>query len=175
MVASRLAGMTLIAEAGRPVAPLLPSGLDTPVVVIDLDVVERNATRLQGELDARAVAPRPHAKTHKSLALGRIQLDAGAKGITVGNLGEAEVFADGGFDDIFIAYPVWAVGPKASRLRALHERPELHLRVGFDSIEGAERLAAAVKGTGHALRVVLELDPGNGRTGAPAAEAGEIG
>jgi D-serine deaminase-like pyridoxal phosphate-dependent protein len=166
--------MTLIAEAGRPVAPLLPSGLDTPVVVIDLDVVARNATRLQGELDARSVALRPHAKTHKSLALGRIQLDAGAKGITVGNLGEAEVFADGGFEDIFIAYPVWAVGPKASRLRGLHERPGLGLRIGFDSIEGAERLAAAVKGTTQRLQVILELDPGNRRTGAPAIDAADI-
>src|SRR4051794_9504376 len=166
--------MTLVAGIGRPLAPLLPSGLDTPVVVIDLDVVERNATRLQGELDARAVALRPHAKTHKSLALGRIQLDAGAKGITVGNLGEAEVFADGGFDDIFIAYPVWAVGPKASRLRSLHERPGLGLRIGFDSIEGAERLAAAVKGTTQRLQVILELDPGNRRTGAPATDAADI-
>src|SRR3954447_202687 len=143
--------MRLAERARGPAAPLVASRPATPAVVIDLDVVERNAARLQAELDARGVALRPHAKTHKSLALGRIQIAAGAKGITVGNLGEAEVFADGGFDDIFIAYPVWAAGSQASRLRALHERPGLHLRVGFDSIEGAERLAAAVKGTGHPL------------------------
>jgi D-serine deaminase-like pyridoxal phosphate-dependent protein len=166
--------MTLLTATGRPAAPRLPWSVDTPAVVIDLDVVERNATRLQAELDARGIALRPHAKTHKSLALGRIQLEAGARGITVGNLGEAEVFATGGFDDVLIAYPVWAVGPKASRLRALHERPGLQLAVGFDSIAGAERLAAAVAGSMRPLAVMLELDPGNRRTGTPVARAGEI-
>jgi D-serine deaminase-like pyridoxal phosphate-dependent protein len=157
-----------------PLAPSLPPGLDTPALVIDLDIVERNAARLAGELAARGVALRPHAKTHKSLAIARVQLDAGAIGLTVGTLGEAEAFAAGGIDDLFIAYPLWAVGPKAGRLRALHERPGLRLAVGFDSVAGAERLAAAVRGSGRSLRVLLELDPGNGRTGAPPGEAGAI-
>jgi len=83
----------------------------------------------------------------------------------VGNLGEAEVLAAGGIDDIFIAYPIWAEGPKAERLRALHDRGGLRLLVGFDSAGGAERLAAAVAGSGRPLRVMLELDPGYHRTG----------
>jgi D-serine deaminase-like pyridoxal phosphate-dependent protein len=156
-------------------APPLPEGLDTPAVVIDLDIVDHNARRLAGSLGARGIALRPHVKTHKSLALARIQLDAGARGITVGNLGEAEVFAAGGFDDILIAYPIWAEGAKASRLRALAAMPGLALAVGFDSIDGARRLAAAVNGLDRPLRVLLELDPGNRRTGAPAMEAGAIG
>jgi D-serine deaminase-like pyridoxal phosphate-dependent protein len=155
-------------------APELPSGIDTPAVVIDLDIVERNARRLQEALSARGIALRPHAKTHKSLALGRLQLDAGARGLTVGNLGEAEAFANGGVDDLFIAYPIWAEGAKAARLRALHDRRDLRLRVGFDSIDGARRLAASVAGSDRALDVVLELDPGNRRTGAPPDRAGEI-
>ena len=155
-------------------APPLPPGLDTPAVVIDLDVVERNAARLAGAMQARGIALRPHAKTHKSPDLARIQLAHGARGITVGNLGEAEVFAAAGITDLFIAYPVWAAGPKAARLRALHEDAAVDLAVGFDSVEGAERLAAAVAGLPRALPVVLELDPGNGRTGAPPARAGEI-
>jgi D-serine deaminase-like pyridoxal phosphate-dependent protein len=155
-------------------APRLPTGLDTPTVVIDLDIVERNARRLGGALAARGIALRPHAKTHKSVALARLQLDAGASGLTVGNLGEAEVFAAAGLDDIFVAYPVWAAGPKSSRLRALHDLERLKLIVGFDSIEGAERLAAAVSGSHRHLSVMLELDPGNRRTGAPAERAGEI-
>ena len=158
----------------RPDAPLLPQGLDTPALVIDLDIVERNARRLAEALGRRSIALRPHVKTHKSLRLGRLQLEAGARGITVGTLGEAEVFAGGGFDDVFLAYPVWAEGPKAARLRALHERPGWRFTVGFDSIEGARRLAGAVAGTGKPLPVVLELDPGNRRTGAPADRAGEI-
>ena len=159
---------------GVPAAPRLPDGLDTPALVIDLDIVERNSRRLGDALAARGIALRPHAKTHKSVALARIQLEAGARGITVGNLGEAEVFAAGGIDDVFIAYPVWTDGLKAARIRALHERPGLRLAVGFDSAEGARRLAAAVAGTGRSLRVVLELDPGNKRTGAPVEHAGEI-
>jgi len=154
--------------------PALPAGLDTPALVVDLDVAERNARRLGDALAARGIALRPHVKTHKSLALGRIQLAAGARGITVGNLGEAEVFADGGFDDIVVAYPVWAAGPKAARLRALHARPGLRLAVGFDSVAGAERLADAVRGRPRPLPVVLELDPGNRRTGAPPAQAGTL-
>jgi D-serine deaminase-like pyridoxal phosphate-dependent protein len=154
--------------------PVLPAGLDTPVLVIDIGIVEANARRLGDQLRDRGVALRPHTKTHKSVALARIQLAAGASGITTGTLGEAEVMANGGIDDIFIAYPVWAVGPKAERLAALHARDGLRLSVGFDSIAGAERLAAAV-GRGTApLRVVLEVDPGYGRTGVPAAQAGAI-
>jgi D-serine deaminase-like pyridoxal phosphate-dependent protein len=155
-------------------APELPGGLDTPAVVIDVDIVERNARRLGDALAKRGIALRPHAKTHKSLELARIQLDAGARGITVGTLGEAEVFAAAGFDDLFVAYPVWAAGPKAARLRSLLDISRLRLSVGFDSIAGAERLAAAVKGSQRAIRGVLELDPGNRRTGAPPDRAGEI-
>ena len=126
------------------------------------------------ELGRRGIALRPHAKTHKSVALGRLQVDAGARGLTVGNLGEAEVFAAGGLDDLFVAYPIWADGPKAGRLRALHDIDGLRLKVGFDSIAGAERLAAAVAGSRRPLAVMLELDPGNRRTGAPAQAAGLI-
>ncbi|HYK95816.1 MAG TPA: alanine racemase [Candidatus Dormibacteraeota bacterium] len=156
------------------VPPRLPADIDTPAVVIDLDIVERNARRLGDALAARGIALRPHAKTHKSVALARLQLEAGASGLTVGNLGEAEVFAAAGLDDVFIAYPVWAEGPKAARLGVLHEIMGLRLVVGFDSIEGAERLAAAVAGSRRRLAVMLELDPGNRRTGAPADRAGEI-
>ena len=161
-------------DAPLIVAPRLPDGIDTPALVVDLDIVERNAARMAALMRDRGIALRPHAKTHKSVALGRIQLDHGASGITVGNLGEAEVFAAAGFDDIFIAYPIWVDGPKASRLRALHERDGLRLAVGFDSVEGAERLTTAVAGL-PALPVMLELDPGNRRTGARPEDAGAIG
>jgi D-serine deaminase-like pyridoxal phosphate-dependent protein len=155
------------------VPPTLPLGIDTPALVIDLDVVERNAARVAGEVAAAGIALRPHVKTHKSLGLARIQLEAGARGLTVGNIGEAEVFAAAGFDDLLIAYPVWVDGPKAARLRALHELDGLRLTVGFDSVAGAQHLAAAVAGL-RPLPVMVELDPGNARTGALPAEAGTI-
>jgi D-serine deaminase-like pyridoxal phosphate-dependent protein len=156
-----------VTERSKPAAdasvPPIPAGLDTPCLVVDLDVVEANARRLQAEMDARGVRLRPHVKTHKSVALGRIQLEVGAVGLTVGTLGEAEVFATAGLTDLFIAYPVWAVGPKATRLRALHDAVDV--AVGFDSVAGAERLAAAVAGSRRPLRARLEIDSGGHRTG----------
>ena len=154
--------------------PRLPSGLDTPALAIDLDIVESNAELMAAAMDARGVALRPHTKTHKSIALAHIQLAAGAQGITVGTLGEAEVMAEAGFDDIFIAYPLWAAGSKAGRLRALRDRPRLRLSVGFDSALAAEQLGAATAGTGGPLEVVLEVDPGYHRTGVPPADAGTL-
>src|SRR3954469_23527416 len=128
----------------RPMAPPLPDGLDTPALVIDLDVVERNAQRMAEAMASLGIALRPHVKTHKSVALARLQLEQGATGITVGTLGEAEVMAEGGIGDIFLAYPIWAVGAKAERVRALAERPDLTFAVGVDSVEGAQRLARAM-------------------------------
>jgi D-serine deaminase-like pyridoxal phosphate-dependent protein len=149
-----------------PTALSLPGGLDTPALVVFVGVVEANARRLQDQLDRRGVALRPHAKTHKSVRIGRLQVEAGARGLTVGTLGEAEVFAAAGFDDLLVAYPILADGPKAARLRALHDALP-GLRVGVDSAEGARRLAAAARGAGggRRLRVVVEVDPGNRRTG----------
>jgi D-serine deaminase-like pyridoxal phosphate-dependent protein len=158
----------------EPQAPRLPGGVDTPALVIDLDVVEANTRRMQAAMDAAGIALRPHTKTHKSVALARLQVEAGARGITVGTLGEAEVMAEGGLDDIFIAYPLWAEGPKADRLRALHDRDGLRLAVGLDSVPAAELLAAAVRGSSRPLRVLIEIDPGNHRTGVAATDAGAL-
>jgi D-serine deaminase-like pyridoxal phosphate-dependent protein len=168
--------MTTVVPSEALTFPALPADLDTPRVVVDLARVAANIERLQSEMDRRGIALRPHAKTHKSVAVARMQLAAGARGITVGTLGEAEVFAGAGIDDVFLAYPIWADGPKAGRLRALHARAP-RLRVGIDSIGGAERLAAAVAGTGarEPMIVLVEVDPGNHRTGlASPAEVVEV-
>jgi D-serine deaminase-like pyridoxal phosphate-dependent protein len=143
--------------------PELPTDLATPSIVVDLDIVARNIERLAAGARDRGVALRPHVKTHKSVALARMQLEAGAAGITVGTVGEAEVMAAGGIDDIFIAYPIWAVGARAERIAELHRT--VTLSVGIDSVEGAERLARAVEGTGRTLTVLVEIDSGGRRTG----------
>jgi D-serine deaminase-like pyridoxal phosphate-dependent protein len=157
-----------------PIAPVIPDGLDTPALVIDLDIVERNARRMADAMAERGVALRPHVKTHKTVGLARIQFAHGARGITVGTLGEAEVMADGGIDDIFLAYPLWAVGPKAKRLRALAERSDLTFAVGVDSVAAAQRLAAAMDGSPRRLRVAIEVDPHYGRTGVAAERSGDV-
>lgn len=158
----------------QPIAPPLPTGLDTPCLVIDLDVVERNAWRMAEAAAARGVALRPHIKTHKSIALARLQLAAGAAGITVGTLGEAEVMAAGGVDDIFLAYPLWVDDAKAARLRVLLERPGLRLTIGVDSVAGVAQLASALAGAARRPAVLIELDPGYGRTGVAPAAAGAV-
>lgn len=174
--AYRLGRMTADpATAPSPIAPPLPDGLDTPALVIDLDVVERNARRMATAAAERGIALRPHVKTHKSIALARLQMDSGAAGITVGTLGEAEVMAEGGIGDIFLAYPVWAAAPKAARLRALAERPDRQFAVGADSVAGVAQLARAMSGSNARLRVVIEIDPHYGRTGVTPEAVVEIG
>jgi D-serine deaminase-like pyridoxal phosphate-dependent protein len=152
-----------VADPTWDIAPL-PPGLDTPCLIVDLDRAEANARRMSAAAAERGVALRPHVKTHKSIALARLQLDAGAAGITVGTLGEAEVMAADGIDDIFVAYPVWAEGTKADRLRSIHAKTPLI--VGVDSAAGADHLAAAVAGLSEPLRVLVEIDSGGHRTGA---------
>jgi D-serine deaminase-like pyridoxal phosphate-dependent protein len=159
--------------ADRAVATVfaLPEGISTPALVVDIDRVDRNIRRMAEAVATRGIDLRPHIKTHKSVLVARRQLAAGAAGITVGTLGEAEVMAAAGIDDIFIAYTVIPDGSKAARLRALHEA--IRLRVGVDSVAGARSVAAAVAGCRRPLEVLVEVDSGELRTGvaSPAAAA----
>src|SRR5262245_10305478 len=103
-------GAILLAIAARPWFEATMEGamhvteLDTPVLTIDLDIVERNIATTQRYFDERGIRFRPHIKTHKLPILAHKQIDAGAVGITVQKLGEAEVMAAAGIRDIFIAY-----------------------------------------------------------------------
>lgn len=147
----------------------LPDDIETPCPVVDADVLERNIAGMAARLAERGVGLRPHTKTSKCIEIVRRQVAAGVVGLTVATLGEAEVLADAGFDDLFQAYPLWAGRPdRARRLRALHER--CTFMVGVESVEAAEALGRAVAGSAKSLRVLVELDPGLHRTGvAPDA------
>jgi D-serine deaminase-like pyridoxal phosphate-dependent protein len=146
--------------------------LDTPAVVIDLDRVEERIAGMAIAMRERGVALRPHTKTHKSIELARRQVAAGASGLTVATLGEAEVFADAGIDDLFVAYPLVAQGPKVARLCALAERTTLS--VGADSAAAVEALAAATAGAARRPAVLIEIDVGGHRTGVRPSEAGRL-
>jgi D-serine deaminase-like pyridoxal phosphate-dependent protein len=115
------------------------------------------------------MALRPHAKTHKCWEIARRQLEAGAGGLTVATVSEAEIFAEAGCTDLFIAYPLWADDRRGARLRALAQR--CSLRVGIDSAAGAQALA---RNAGTAFEVLVEVDSGHHRTGVPAPAAGEV-
>ena len=92
--------------------------LETPFLTSDLDAVERNIARAQEYCDSHGLALRPHVKTHKQARIARMQLDAGAVGITCQKLGEAEVMADAGVEDILVTFPVLGE-TKVERLAAL--------------------------------------------------------
>src|SRR6201994_4957112 len=87
-----------------PLAAKIAREYGTPVAVIDMDKVERNIARVQKTVEAAGVANRPHIKTHKSPMLAKMQIAAGAKGITCQKIGEAEVMAEAGIDNILISY-----------------------------------------------------------------------
>jgi D-serine deaminase-like pyridoxal phosphate-dependent protein len=148
------------------------AGIDTPALVVDLDRMEAAIARMAGAMAERGVALRPHAKTHKSLEVARRQIDAGADGLTVGTIGEAEVFADGGIDDLFIAYPLVPLGPKAARLRALAARARL--RVGVDSETGVRVVADALDADREGVRLLVEIDSGGRRSGVAPDRAGAV-
>jgi D-serine deaminase-like pyridoxal phosphate-dependent protein len=140
----------------------------TPRVVFDETVVGSNIERMAAFARRSRIALRPHVKTHKSIALARMQLEAGAVGITVATIGEAEVFAAAGFDDIFLAYPLWVDESNASRLAKVAGRARL--RVGLASADGARQLARHAPG----VEVVVEVDSGHHRTGVQPDAAGAL-
>jgi|SRR5438128_704475 len=145
--------------------------LETPVVLVDLDVLDRNIARMAESARSRSVRLRPHAKTHKVLEIGRRQVEAGAAGLSVAKTSEAEVFAEAGFDDLFVAYPVVGAD-KARRLLALAERLR-RLAVGVDSVEGAATLAGVFREANRVLDVMLKVDVGLHRVGVLPERARE--
>lgn len=148
------------------------SELETPCIVIDMEKARENIARMQREIDACGCALRPHIKTHKMPLFARMQVAAGAKGITCAKVSEAEVMADGGLEDIFIAYPM--VGDfRIRRALALSCRLK-RLILAVDSLEGAQRLSDAALEWGKRLEVRLEIDTGAGRTGIRRAQAVEL-
>lgn len=142
----------------------------TPSVVVDRDVLDRNIARMAAHAAVNRLDLRPHAKTHKCAAIAARQLAAGACGLTVATVSEAEFFVDNGCEDVFIAYPVWADRNRATRLRALAER--CRLRVGVDSADGAEALARGVAPL--TIEVLVEVDSGHHRTGVCPESAADV-
>lgn len=143
---------------------------ETPVGCVDLDRARANADRVVEYVRRHGFAWRPHIKTHKSLTIARMQLDAGARGLTVATLREAEVMATL-TDDLLLAYP--PVG--SAKLDRLLELPvEVDLKVALDSTEVLDALARAAEGRGRSVGVLVEQDLGMGRVGV-ASSADVVG
>ena len=145
-----------------PLAAKIAREYGTPCAVIDMDRVERNIARVQARCDAAGVANRPHIKTHKSPVLAQLQVKAGAQGITCQKIGEAEVMAAAGIDNILISYNL--IGEeKMARLGALQTKAEM--TVAADNATVIEGLPQAAASSGRTLSVVVECDTGRKRAG----------
>jgi D-serine deaminase-like pyridoxal phosphate-dependent protein len=142
--------------------------LDTPLIAVDLDLLERNIAEMAALATSYGVSLRPHAKTHKSPRIARMQLGAGAIGLTCAKLGEAEVLVDqGGVTDILIAYPI--VGDiKIRRLLDLLDRARVVVAV--DTHQAAAGLSQAISASDRTLDVYLEVNTGQDRAGARAGQ-----
>lgn len=143
--------------------------LETPAALIDVQRMRRNIDRMQHRLDALGVRFRPHVKTSKCLPVVQAQLAAGARGITVSTLKEAEQFFAAGIDDI--VYAVCIVPGKLAQVLALRRRG-CDLKILTDSVEGAQAIARFGREHGEAFEVWIEVDVDGHRSGvAPDAEA----
>lgn len=146
--------------------------LDTPVLVIDLNRVEANINEMAERASSTGVRLRPHTKTHKMPEFARLQVEAGARGITCAKVGEAEVMVGAGFDDVLIAYPIY--GPeKLARLQKLRE--QARILVSLDSVEVAQGLGRLGVSSGEPIEIYVEVDTGHHRMGrAPGGPTLEL-
>jgi D-serine deaminase-like pyridoxal phosphate-dependent protein len=144
--------------------------VDTPAVTILLDRMADNINRVQRHLDRHGVANRPHIKTHKIPAIAKLQIEAGAVGITCQKLGEVEAFVDAGVcDDILLTFNI--IGDaKTDRLMALIKRIK-RLAVVVDNEVVARGLSRAAVRHGADVRFLVECDTGFGRNGVQTPEA----
>jgi len=137
--------------------------IDTPALLVRHHILETNIRRLQAAADAAGLQVRPHIKAHKTPQIAHLQVRAGAVGVTCAKIGEAEVMADAGIEDIFIANQI--VGEiKLRRLSALARRVP-RLSTAVDSLECARGLSEAFSTAGLDLEVLVEVDTGAGRCG----------
>jgi D-serine deaminase-like pyridoxal phosphate-dependent protein len=152
---------------GTSAVGLPKAALDTPALVVDLDVLDRNVARMAATFRRAGVGWRPHTKALKVPALAHRLLAAGAFGVTCAKVSEAEVMAGAGIRDVLIANEVIGVA-KTRRLAELCAVADVVVAV--DSPTGVAQLAAAARAAGTAPRVVVEVDVGLERCGVPPGE-----
>jgi D-serine deaminase-like pyridoxal phosphate-dependent protein len=141
--------------------------LDTPSLLIYQGILEHNIRRMSNVAQHMGVKLRPHIKTHKNPVIARLQVAAGARGVTCATLKEVEVMAEGGIDDILIAFP--PVGEaKLRRLASVLRRAKVIVAV--DSLEVAAGLAAVGREIGTPIALMLEVDTGMHRCGLPVGD-----
>ena len=145
--------------------------LDTPSLLIEQSRMMKNLRSMQEYADSHNVNLRPHTKTHKMPELALLQENLGAKGITVAKVGEAEVMARNGLQDIFIANEI--VGErKLDRIKELAR--SIKISFGIDSVEQVQMIESAFAGEGQPARVLAEIEVGENRSGITTKESFEL-
>ena len=142
--------------------------LDTPALMLDLDLLENNIARIAARCKACGVHWRPHTKGNKTPAIAHKLLDAGAIGVTCAKLGEAEIMAASGIKDILVANQV--VGER-KMARLAHVQRHADVMVAIDHPVHVNMISEAAQAVGVSVRVLVELDVGMGRCGVGAGEA----
>src|SRR5215467_8976540 len=148
----------LASQVGKPLVEV-----ETPVVVIDLDQLEANLKDLQSYADHHGIALWPHTKTHKSPEIGLLQLEYGARGLTVAKTGEAEIFHEAGARSLLLHYPPFGQAKWERLAELVAEGTEL--AVAVDDVAPAEGLSRVLAARGIGASVFVELDLGLHRTG----------
>ena len=143
------------------------SDLETPALLIDLDIMEGNLKKLADYSQKHGLRVRPHTKTHKIPALARKQLDLGAAGLTVAKVGEAEVMLAAQPPEVLVAYPI--VGRKKLE-RLMQVAGKTSITVSLDSLAVARQLSEVANAAGIEIAVLAEVDVGLGRVGVPPGE-----
>ncbi len=154
-------------------SPWMLGDVSTPALVVDWDRVAANLDALAAITRENGVELFPHAKTHRMIEAGLLQIEHGADGLCVAKLGEAEAFADGGVRRLMVAYPLVGAD-KGARALALADRVD-ELTLATDSVEGARSIGAVFAAAGHTVRMMLAIDTGLGREGVAPADAPRIG
>ena len=144
------------------------SELDTPALLIDLDIMERNLARAASYARSHDLRLRPHTKTHKIPALGKRQLELGAAGLTAAKVGEAEVMLSTGTPDLLLAYPI--IGHRKLE-RLVNLAKQTNVTVAIDSVFAGRQLSEAARSAQANIGILAEIDMGLRRVGVPPEEA----
>lgn len=148
--------------------PIPLAELQTPALIIDLDVFDANLAKMQSYLDQQNIGLRAHTKMHKCPIIARKQIEGGASGVCAAKVSEAEVMCAAGIQDVLITSPI-ATLDKVNRFVAAR-RNHPGLKIVVDSVHAADLLAKVADSEGLVVDVFVDLDPGMGRTGIEAGD-----
>jgi D-serine deaminase-like pyridoxal phosphate-dependent protein len=141
--------------------------LDTPAVLVDMNKLESNIARMSKLARDAGLRLRPHVKVHECADIAKMQIEAGACGVDVGSMGQAEAMSEAGINDILISHPSYYGGHRQEKLRKLLRKDGLKLALNIDMIEQAEGASQAGEATGKKVPVLIKVDTNKELGGMP--------